>query len=81
MKRNKILKVGDKVWFDGYTSMAQQNAGEEVIAEIKIKYDEDSGRPFNIYKVGNAWYDGRDGSCFSNKQSMYYIDLKYENKK
>jgi hypothetical protein len=70
-----MAKVGDKVYIDGYTSMAQQNSGEETIKDIDIRYDEVTGEKFNIYKVGGDWYDSRDGSCYSNKNSMYYIEL------
>lgn len=69
------LQVGDEVYVDGYTSMAQQNAENERIKEVRFKYDEESGERYPIYKVAGAWYDGRDGSCHSNKKSMYFIDL------
>lgn len=68
------MNVGDQVYVDGYTSMAQQNADWETIEKIKTKYN-DTGVEFQIYKVGDEWYDSRDGSCFSNPKSMYYLDL------
>jgi hypothetical protein len=70
-----MVKVGDKVYVDGYTSMAQQNAGVEKIKKIESQFDEKTGEKFDIYKVGGEWYDSRDGSCYSNKNSMYYIEL------
>jgi len=70
-----ILQAGDEVYIDGMTSMAQQSARYERIKEVRFKYDEDTGERFPIYKVGGAWYDGRDGSCNSNTDSMYYIEL------
>ena len=70
-----MAKVGDKVYIDGYTSMAQQNSGEETIKDIDIRYDEVTGEKFDIYKVGGDWYDSRDGGCYSNKNSMYYIEM------
>jgi hypothetical protein len=70
-----MVKVGDKVYVDGYTSMAQQNSGEDTIKEIGVRYDEVTGEKFDIYKVGGSWYDSRDGGCHSNKNSMYYIEL------
>ena len=70
-----MAKVGDKVYIDGYTSMAQQNSGEDTIKKIESRFDEITGEKFDIYKVGGDWYDSRDGSCHSNKNSMYYIEL------
>lgn len=70
----KDLKIGDSVYIDGYTSMAQNNAGISEIEDVSTRYDELTGEQFTIYKVGDSWFDGRDGSCYSNKNSMYYID-------
>lgn len=70
-----IKNIGDVVYVDGYTTMAQQNAGNEEIEDVKYKFDEDSGERYPIYKVGDEWYDGRTGACHSNKNSMYYIDV------
>lgn len=70
-----MVKVGDKVYIDGYTSMAQQNSGEDTIKKIESRFDEITGEKFDIYKVSGEWYDSRDGSCYSNKKSMYYIEM------
>ena len=69
------LKVGDEVYMDGYTSIAQQNAGKEEIKAIDYRFDEITGEKFPIFKINNDWFDGRDGSCYSNKNLMYYIDF------
>lgn len=71
------MKVGDKVYIDGYTSMAQQNARESTIEDIKVQYDKDSGESFNVCLVEGYWFDMRDGTNYSSPDSMYYIDLKY----
>jgi hypothetical protein len=75
---NNELKIGDLVWKDGYTSMAQQIFGQYPIEKVEYRYDEKTGEKYPIYLVGNEWYDGRDGGCHSNKESMYYIELDYE---
>lgn len=73
-KREKI--VGDLVWMDGYTSMAQQNSQEEYpIEKIEYKFDKDTGVKFPIYFVNDMWFDGRDGGAYDNEKSMYYIEL------
>lgn len=69
-------KVGDIVWLDGYTSFAQQNSQEELpIEAVEHRFDEMTGERYPIYKVGGNWFDGRNGSCYLNKNSMYYIEL------
>jgi hypothetical protein len=69
-------KVGDLVWLDGYTGLAQQNAQEEYeIEKIDYKFDKDTGEKFPIYLVRDTWYDGRDGGEYDNDLSMYYIEL------
>jgi hypothetical protein len=73
----KIKKVGDVVWMDSYTSMGQSSlAGDNkrIIKEVDYRFDEKTGEKFSIYKVGDEWYDGRCGSCYSNKSFMYYIE-------
>lgn len=68
--------VGDLVWVDGYTSFAQQNSQEECIIEKKeYRFDDVSGEKFPIYFVDEMWFDGRDGSAYKNKKSMYYIEI------
>jgi hypothetical protein len=69
-------KVGDLVWLDGYTGLAQQNAQEECeIKKIEYKFDKDTGEKFPIYLVRDTWYDVRDGGEYDNDLSMYYIEL------
>ncbi len=74
--KKPIREVGDKVYLDGYTSIAQQNAEIVTINKVDWKFDKNTGEKFPIYHVGDGeWYDGRDGGCYSNKKSMYYLDL------
>jgi hypothetical protein len=70
-------KVGDVVYVDGYigASMAQQNAHMSEVTEVATRYNEITGKPFQIVKVGDDWYR-EDGTCYS-KESMYYIE-KYD---
>jgi hypothetical protein len=68
------LNVGDSVYVDGYTSMAQQNAGLEKIEGVDYKFDVNTGERFTIYLVNGCWFDSRDGGCFSNPNSMYYLE-------
>ncbi len=77
METTKPLRqVGDSVYLDGYTSMAQQNAEIVTIKKVDWRFDEKTGEKFPIYHIGDGeWYDGRDGGCYSKKQSMYYLNL------
>ena len=75
--KTQVKEKGDLVWIDGYTSFAQQSAQDNVeIEEVDFRFDEATGEKFPVYFVVGNWYDGRNGSCYSNKSSMYYIDLK-----
>ncbi len=73
------MKIGDKIYIDGYTSMAQGNARESKIDLIETRYDELTGLPFEIVLVDGEWYDSRDGGCYSNKNSVYYVIFSNEN--
>lgn len=70
------LEVGDLVWLDGYTSMSQSNSQEKCeIKEIEYRYDELTGLKYTIFYVNGKWWDSRDGGCYDNPESMYFIEL------
>jgi len=72
----KLREVGDTVYLDGCTPMAQQNAEFVKITKVDWRFDEKTGEKFPVYHIGDGeWYDGRDGGCYSKKESMYYLDL------
>ena len=72
----KLREVGDRVYLDGCTPMAQQNAEIVTIGKIDWRFDEKTGEKFPIYHIGDGeWYDGRDGGCYSKRESMYYLEL------
>ena len=81
---SKIIgaKVGDTVYVDGYTSMAQQNSGREVIDKITTKYDEETGEPYDVIWINkNHQFDSRSGIAIT-PPTMYYIDnLKMKKRK
>jgi hypothetical protein len=67
--------VGDYVHVDGYTSMAQQNFRKTSIIGVDYKFDPDTGDKFKILQIDNGeWFDSRNGGCYSNENSMYYIE-------
>ena len=56
----KLREVGDRVYLDGCTPMAQQNAEIVTIGKIDWRFDEKTGEKFPIYHIGDGeWYDGR----------------------
>lgn len=69
----KEHKIGDVVYVDGMTPMAEQNFHKTTVADKQYKFDDETGEKFPIYKVSGYWYDGRDGSAYKNENSMYYI--------
>jgi len=72
MKLNEV-NIGDKVYIDGYTSMAQQNFGVRDVIDIKYKYDEDTGERYKVIVINAGEFDSRTGESL-NKNSMYYIE-------
>ena len=72
MKLNEV-NIGDKVYIDGYTSMAQQNFGVRDVIDIKYKYDEGTGERYKVIVINAGEFDSRTGESL-NKNSMYYIE-------
>jgi hypothetical protein len=73
--KNMEKNIGDLVWLDGYTSLAQQNSQEFEIKQKEYRFDEISGEKFPIYFVNDRWFDGRDGGGYNDEKCMYYIEL------
>lgn len=68
------IKVGDNVFMDGYTTMAQSACAYDkgsVVSKAKIKYNPDNGKPYKLVYAYDQWWNAEDGS--SEKGSMYYI--------
>ena len=75
MKRKlEDSKVGNLVYKECYTSMGASSTGKTIVEEIDNKWDVNTGEKFVILKVDDEWYDTRNGSCFSNPNSMFYIE-------
>lgn len=67
-------EIGDIVHLDGF-GMAQQSSGPVKITAVGYKFDEGTGKRYQIFEIGdNDWYDARDGSPYG-RDSMYFIDL------
>jgi len=71
--KHKVSKygIGHKVYVDGLTSLAS-GGGYDVITDVDIRYDQLTGEPFHIYKVGDRWWD-EDGGCYSQPNYMYEV--------
>lgn len=68
------LKKGDKVLIDGTTTIAQSACAynfPEIIYEEKIKYDENTGKPFKIVKAYDDWWYAKDGRPY--KGNLFYF--------
>ncbi len=63
-------KVGDKVNVECYTSIGTDE--EEKVTKITKKYDEDTGKPYEVIWCGKHAFDSRDGEAI-NPPTMYYI--------
>lgn len=73
---NKLLKkkIGDTVYMDCFTSMGATSAGDIEVTDIVIKYDVNTGIPFNVIITGEDAWDSRTGDSFTNSNCMYYIE-------
>lgn len=79
MKQKKELincEIGDSVYLNCDSSFGSSSTGVCEIDKIDYKYDENTGEKFKIIKLfdNDDWYDTRSGNCFSNKNSMFYIE-------
>ena len=67
----KNIKIGDSV--DVYTMTSFGDDSKEVVTGIKIKYDEDSGEPYNVIQIGKDWlFDSRTGNAITSP-TMYFL--------
>lgn len=74
--KNMEKNIGDLVWLDGYTGMAQQNSQEEFEIENKEhRFDNLTGEKYPIYLVNGRWFDGRNGGAYNDEECMYYIEI------
>lgn len=67
----KNLKKSDKVNVCAMTSFGDDS--KEIVTGIKVKYDEDSGEPYNVIQIGKDWlFDSRTGNAITSP-TMYYL--------
>lgn len=75
MKRKlEDSKVGNLVYLECYTSLGASSTGKKIVEEIGYRYDVNTGDKFTVLRVNDDWYDSRDGTCFSNLKSMFYLE-------
>jgi hypothetical protein len=71
MKTLKEITIGDTVITDGDSSFCSRD--EEKVINITVKYDENSGEPYNVIWVdGDRAFDSRTGDAI-NPPLAYYI--------
>jgi len=71
----KDIKVGDEVYVGCYTSMGASSEGNQTVTDVKVKFDEDTGEPYNVIYLGEHKFDTRNGGAI-NAPTMYYISEK-----
>ncbi len=74
---SKTIKLGDKVFMDGITSIAQSACAYDrgsVVTDEKTKYNPYNGKPYKIVFAYDKWWNANDGTAVNN--SMYYIYKK-----
>ena len=68
------IKVGDKVFMDGYTTIAQSACAYDkgsIVSKEKTKYNPDNGKPYKLVYAYDKWWNANNGASENN--SMYYI--------
>jgi hypothetical protein len=75
-------KIGHEVYIEGCgIGMASGHISDHVIDDVDVKYNEDTGEPFHIYKIdGRWWTDGGHGAGGPYK-SNYMYDVIYDEEK
>ena len=64
------IRIGDTVYLECLTSIAQDM--ERVCTDIKVKYDEDTGMPYNVICFEDHEFDSRTGLA-RNSPTMFAI--------
>ncbi len=72
--------IGHKVYIDGVTSMAAYSH-ESVIDDIDIKWNEDTGEPFHIYKIDDRWWTDSGHGAGGPYKSNFMYDVIYDAEK
>lgn len=67
-------KIGDEVYIDCFSSMGSSSCGDIKITDVVIKYDSDTGEPFNVIITDEDAWDSRTGLNYTNPNYMYYIE-------
>ena len=65
------ISKGDNVWIDCDASFVTAG-GYHTVTEVKIKYDEDTGEPYNVICCDKHEFDARSGGAIT-PPTMYYI--------
>ena len=64
------FKIGGEVIVDCYTSFGTMST--EIITDIQLKYDQDTGEGYRIICIGDHHFDSRTGEALT-PPLMYYI--------
>ena len=73
MKFRRKIKVGDVLYISCFTSMGASSEGDRVVTDVKVKYDENNGEPYDVICFDDHEFHGITGKALTNP-SMYYID-------
>lgn len=64
------LKVGDSVFIECHSGLG--SGGPAKVTKITKKYDENTGKPYNVIWCGGHGFDARTGEA-ATEPTMYYI--------
>ena len=69
---NKKYETGRKVMVEPIRPFC--TGGPSTITETSVRYNKITGKPFNVYKIDDKWWD-EEGYCYDEPELMYYIDF------
>lgn len=72
---SKKFKVGDYIWLNCYTSHGASSEGYITVTNIKYKYDEDTGDPYEVICFEDLEFNAETGESLT-KSDMFYIETE-----
>lgn len=70
------MKIGDKVYIDSESSFG--TLSKDVVTDISTKYDEDTGKPYNVIHCDTMEFDSRTKYSIKVPYNYYVTSLMPE---
>ena len=67
------MKIGDVVYIEPARGFC--TGGEAAVTDVLQRYDEVTGKPYDVICFGDHWFDGRTGHA-KTEPYAYYINIR-----